>query len=373
MTTMIELAARGYFIEKLQLMIELDLNDQISEDSEVIGLGRAFQQRAFLGLEILALSDNKVDEIAMTQLLKAVQMGNLSNLRELHLYNSELYLAGADLLAEALKSGHLSKLELLDMSHNNIGDRGLIAIADALSSGQVPELNAFSIGEKPQGKGFHSKGAEAVASMLKSGQLPRLEVLRLCRVVEEQGMIAIIQALESGLTGDFKALDLFMCEIGLEASKSLAKTLRSSSFMSLSLLCVCDSPSMGDEGVSLVLDALSSGNTSNLKTLQLSNVQMRDEGWAKMAGLLEAGHLPHLVCLNGKDDAPLSETSAQALAKAYQTNNSLNVQLSVVWPNRSIQTQVRKLQRFTLVKSYQFEGVHPAAKQPLVIYSNCVK
>ncbi|BBN05893.1 hypothetical protein MPTK1_3g16770 [Marchantia polymorpha subsp. ruderalis] len=306
------------------------------DNNRISALGRVLQQRPFPRVNTLCLADCSLAEEsgAMAELAKAIGAGNLSNLDWLNLLdNSFIGDLGAKALAEALKSGHLNVLRRLDLVDNGIGDAGLTALAGALGSGQLKALKKLRLGGDYEL--FLTSGAKALAEVFASGHLPRLTDLHLRGFGEEEGVLAILKALESSsIRRAFKKLELRHCHLGLEAAKTLASALQSRPFGSLTRLDLKDNILLRDEELTALSAAFRSKNLNDLWYLDFSGTSVGEKGLIELASLLEAGHLPGLDqcyasgCVNTK-------LSALALVRAYDRNASLVANIDIDWPRTS--------------------------------------
>ncbi|BBN11990.1 hypothetical protein MPTK1_5g16590 [Marchantia polymorpha subsp. ruderalis] len=210
-------------------------------DGGIGALGRALQQQPFPELRQLTVCNCRlIGEKGMAELARSIGTGNLNNLEVLK-FQSNHFIGdtGAKVLADALQSGKLASLRRIDLLDNGIGDEGLSAIALALGSGNVPKLTSLRVGSEAEA--FHMKGGQALARMIQSENLPFLEDLRFRGCVVEEGVIAVIKALETRTVGALKKLDLRYCGIGLEGAILLARALSLPCFSSLRLLDLGDS------------------------------------------------------------------------------------------------------------------------------------
>ncbi|KAG6553380.1 hypothetical protein Mapa_005115 [Marchantia paleacea] len=305
-------------------------------------LTRALQQRPFLRLETVILSDTLIEEKEMAELSVAIKKGNLGRVFVLKLVNCGLRAAGAKSLADAIESGKLSCLHTLHLETNDIGDVGLYAIAGALGSGHVPALKSLHLG--PKTDGFKLEGADALGIAFQTGKLALLEDLMLQRLVEEKGVISIMRALETGMVrGCLKSLCLWGCTLGVEGARAIASALLSPHFYSLLSLDLSFNK-MGDEGLNALSGALRSNNLNNLQVLLLNSVGMGEKGLVEMASLLEEGHLHSLRILSavGSDN---TNTSANALIRAYRNNTFLVAEIQVKWPTKSMESNAERFMK----------------------------
>ncbi|KAG6557442.1 hypothetical protein Mapa_000714 [Marchantia paleacea] len=337
-------------MEELELVTELDLEISNMSNDRVGALGRALQQRPLPKLETLklfsirsGLGDPNQGK-AMMEIFKAIEMGNLSNLRVMELFNTSVGAAAAKALAAAISAGHSSTLQILKVL-DNIGDLGLIELSAALEAGHAPSLKTLGLGfyahvSRARTKGLHIfQGAEALGRVFQSGKIPLLEHLELWGIVEQEAVIAIFKALESAvISKGFKSLKLYECVVGLGGARAIARALVSSKFATLTKLDLSSCKSMRDDGLSELFRAFKSKNLNSLQELAMDNVSMGEKGLLEMAVLMEAGHLPTLLRLSmeGQDSGHISEACAEALVRAYRNNHFLYATIKVRWASESM-------------------------------------
>ncbi|KAL3694275.1 hypothetical protein R1sor_007926 [Riccia sorocarpa] len=304
-------------------------------------LSRALQQRPFLRLETIILSDTLIEEKEMLEFSQAIKKGNLGRVFVLKLVNCGLRAPAAKHLADAIESGKLSCLHTLHLESNDIGDVGLYAIAGALAGGHVPALKSLHLG--PKTDGFKLEGAEALGLAFTSGHLATLEDLMLQRLVEEKGLITIMRALETGVRGCLKSLCVWGSTLGVEGARAIASALMSHFFYSLLSLDLSFNK-MGDEGLIALSGAFRSNNLNNLQVLTLNSIGMGEKGLLEMASLLEEGHLHSLRILSvvGSEN---TNTSANALIRAYRNNTFLVSEIQVKWPTKTMESNVERFMK----------------------------
>lgn len=337
-------------MEELDLVTELDLEISNMSNDRVGALGRALQQRALPKLETVKLFSIRSglgdpnQGRAIMEIFRAIEMGNLSNLRVLELFNTSVGAAAAKALAAAISAGHSAGLQTLKVL-DNIGDLGLIELSAALEAGHAPALKTLGLGffahvSRARSKGLHIfQGAEALGRAFQSGKIPLLEHLELWGIVEQAAVIAIFRALESALISKgFKSLKLYECEVGLGGARAIARALVSAKFATLTKLDLSSCKSLRDGGLPELFRAFKSKNLNSLQELALDHVCMGEPGLLEMAALLEAGHLPTLLRLSmeGQDSGHISDACAEALVRAYRNNHFLYATIKVRWANESM-------------------------------------
>ncbi|BBN06180.1 hypothetical protein MPTK1_3g19080 [Marchantia polymorpha subsp. ruderalis] len=301
------------------------------DDDGVAALGRVLQQRSFPRVKTLGLVYCRLkQEQSVAEIATAIGAGNLPNLETLNFgSNSKIGDAGAKLLAEALGSAKLPGLHRLHLIDSGVGDEGLTALANALGTGNTPSLTRLHVGS--ENEVFHSSGASTLAQVFGSGHLPALEDLSLQGLVDEEGVVALLKALELGKVGEFKNLDMSNCKFGLEGAKALADVLQTPQFSTLRLLDLQGNPAIDDAAILALSAAFKSNNLSNLRCLGLKKVSMSGAGLLELASVLESGHLPGLMELFA-DGAENTPASAEALVRAYEKNTALVALITIDWP-----------------------------------------
>ncbi|OAE30076.1 hypothetical protein AXG93_1474s1220 [Marchantia polymorpha subsp. ruderalis] len=331
--------------EELERVTDLHLQGPEAAESEIEALGVALQQRPFPGIQHLRLCNGRVGVRALAELGRAIEVGNLGNLRLLDLSGTRLDDDGAREVAGMLASGNLSSLTNLHLLRTDVGDMGLAAIAQALKSGGVSDLKSLSIGSGKQN--LVHQGTDALGKSFRS--MPHLEDLQMQGIVNEQAAICVVDALTSGMVGRIKSLELSYCGIGYQGAMAIANGLESLNFASLECLDVSNNLGMwmGDEGVVALSRALKTIFLYNLRKLVLNNVAMGERGLLELASVLEADDLPGLQELHVQDSGN-TETSARALVKAYQANPFLVAQIFVAWPDPSYKNNAEGFRRQNL-------------------------
>ncbi|KAL3687041.1 hypothetical protein R1sor_013350 [Riccia sorocarpa] len=323
-------------------------------DDGVKALGKAIARRGYAKLKLLHLEQCRMlFESSFATLARAINATSLPNLEELSFEHiSGVNNQGVFELAKAFKTGgHFSRLTALILIDNGMQDEGLITLArEGFGSGNLSSLKKLHIGssqsdgKKANYEEFYLDGAREFAlEVSSSGHLPQLEDLRFSGCVHWKGVASVIEALETRINGAVKRLDLSGSPLGIEGTRVLARALEAPQFSSLESLNL----DIAVEAMHIILEAFQLKNLYGLQRVTFSNVRLGEEELLSLAALLEGNHLPGLVEFSAYC-SEITITSALALVRAYESNESVVARLNIgKWP-MELQAEYEKLRKSNL-------------------------
>ncbi|KAK2864880.1 hypothetical protein Q7C36_004034 [Tachysurus vachellii] len=249
--------------------------------------------------------------------LDSVLSSETSNLRELHLSVSTIYLSqnkvgdsGLKRLSAVLKEPHC-EVEALRLQLCGVSDEGCAALASALRSNpsHLRELDLSN-------NNLRDAGVKSLSALLGNPHC-KLEILGLCDCgVSYEGCAALTSALRSN-PSHLRELHLSRNNVGDSGVKSLSAVLENPHCKVETLrLQRCG---VSDEGCAALASALRS-NPSHLRELNLSQNKLRDSGVNSLSAVLENPHckLEILRLFN----CDITDEGCAALASALTSNPS---------------------------------------------------
>ncbi|BBN11992.1 hypothetical protein MPTK1_5g16610 [Marchantia polymorpha subsp. ruderalis] len=319
-------------------------------DEGIRALGTAIASRGYPKLQRLSFTHCRLLlESPFAKLARAFSRSNLPNLEEVNFHcNHYINNRGFIELARAFRTGgHFSKLTTLILTDNGMQDDGLKALArEAFGSGNLSNLRILHIGsydidernEKIHEE-FHLDAAREFARELSSsGHLPHIEDLKFSGCVDCEGVVSVLDALETRTTGAFTSLDLQHSPLGIDGIIVLARVVQLPQFSSLQSLGL----SVGADEMPSLLEIFRSSNLCSLQRVALSKVSLGEEELVKLAALLENRHLPSLLEFSA-DCHENTLMSGRALVRAYERNNCLAAKLNFnVWPSEELHQELER-------------------------------
>ena len=228
----------------------------------IAALCAAFKAGACPELQSLGLCDDNVGTDGLKALSLALQAGACPHLSRLDITGNRICSEGLTALSEALQAGACPHLSCLDIDGNKICSEGLTALSLALQKGACPRLEELSFRDN---KDVDDDGLVSFASALKQGGAPCSQTLRQlcfrdCRPITSEGVKALFDAM-AGALPSIENIDFRGCSIG-------------------------------DEGITHILNGLARGAGVKMQRLDLIRTGMTDVGTMMLGEALAKQALP---------------------------------------------------------------------------------
>ncbi|BBN06109.1 hypothetical protein MPTK1_3g18460 [Marchantia polymorpha subsp. ruderalis] len=172
-----------------------------------------FEEGALSALRILGLRDCISTEDQIEQFMRRVKSGDLMKLECLDFSNNFLNYKGCKFLARAIQSGQLCQLRHLDLSWCKLGDSGVQQILDGID--QTPLLETLCL----ESNSFTDVATASLAQAMKKRKLVNIRKIRVHgrNMISNQGIVALSTVLSDSTCvpkldtldfGEDKTLDL---------------------------------------------------------------------------------------------------------------------------------------------------------------------
>uniref|UniRef100_A0A0G4IEA1 Uncharacterized protein n=1 Tax=Chromera velia CCMP2878 TaxID=1169474 RepID=A0A0G4IEA1_9ALVE len=322
----------------------LDLSGNRLRSVSMESLGSVFSFGWLPSLLSLDLSDNPLGPSGLRAFARGLSWSPQSlPLQCLKLVRTKAKAEGVEALAEALKAKKTTSLQTLDLAENEMGPAGLKHVASAVNAEAVPDLRVLML---KSNRLAHLASRETdyapIAELLSTSALKELEELdldnnslfdqRLGGEEEgeggEGGEGEAVQASAAALAvpGRFPKLRRlvlggeFSCSMTSEQLLAFATGLGVGDLPSLQeLVLPLGGSEENPEGVISLANALSSGQLSQLRDLQIEHRDdMTSDAFATLSRSLATGKAPLLQSLNIEMWGENAEGGVEALAEGFR-------------------------------------------------------